>query len=248
MVALYLCSMWGPSHGIQSFLNWSHMGFRQATALQALLQHSFMPWCSPFWHCSSMGSHRQQLPQPFSTTGHSPSMSCSSGQSCSWGGFLWALPPSGPIHYWSMCSSTAACGDLLHAIMQPVGCRRTACSSMGLSWVAGTCCSTPGVSLPLLLYCHCGLQGYFPTFLHSSIPDTALQHFLPNLISALIEVQEALLEALLWLGTGPFWSWIWLLSAIEQLWDSDHRGHLTSLLLPKPNTPKLSFNAMYKEI
>ena len=68
------------------------------------------------------------------------------------------------------------------------------------------------------------------------------------ILSALIEVQGALLEALLWLGTGPFWSWIWLLSAIEQLWDSAHRGHLTSLLLPKPNTPKLSFNAMYKEI
>lgn len=34
---------WGPSHGMASFLNWSCMGFPQSSALQALLQHGFIP-------------------------------------------------------------------------------------------------------------------------------------------------------------------------------------------------------------
>jgi len=45
-------------------------------------------------------------------------------------GYPWAVPPLGLIHCCPMGSSMAAHGDLLCVV--PMGCRETACSSMGL--------------------------------------------------------------------------------------------------------------------
>jgi len=67
-------------------------------------------------------------------------------------------PPSGLIHHRPTGSSVAAWGDLLHVV--PMGCKGTACSSVGLSWAAGSCCSLPGA--PPVLLCWPGCLHIFP--------------------------------------------------------------------------------------
>ena len=123
----------GPSHGMQSFLKQSCVGFPQAAALQAPLQCGSVLWGPPFSHCSSTGPHRQSSPSP-----PTPLQAPCHGLQLHPGLFLegspWAVPLSGLIHRCTVGFSMAGCGDLLHAM--PMGCRETACSSVGLSWAA----------------------------------------------------------------------------------------------------------------
>jgi len=101
----------------------------------------------------------------------------------------------------TMGSTMAAHADLLH--MAPMGCRRTACSVMGLSWSAGNYCSLPGAPPTILHWPYCQ-QGYF-SFFHSILPS--------------------LLTAQLCPAVDPFWrSWSWLWSDVGQLLGSAHRG------------------------
>uniref|UniRef100_A0A8V1A1J9 Deoxynucleoside triphosphate triphosphohydrolase SAMHD1 n=2 Tax=Gallus gallus TaxID=9031 RepID=A0A8V1A1J9_CHICK len=62
-------------------------------------------------------------------------------------GAPWAASPSAHIHCCTTGSPMAAKGDLLRVV--PVGCGGTACSTVGLSWAAGSCCSAPGPSSAL---------------------------------------------------------------------------------------------------
>ena len=111
-----------PSHWKPSFSNCSHVSFPQTAALPALLQHGSISWGQFFRHCSTWVPTGGSSPSPLA-----PLLSCI----CSYGGSPWAVPPSGLIHCCTMGSSMAACGDLLH--MVPIGCRGTACSTIGHS-------------------------------------------------------------------------------------------------------------------
>ena len=62
-IMLFLChsstvilcpqSMWSPSQGMLSFLSWFCVGFPQAAALWALLQHGSIPWAPFSRNCST---------------------------------------------------------------------------------------------------------------------------------------------------------------------------------------------------
>ena len=71
------------------------------------------------------------------------------------------LLPHGVLH--------AAHGDLLCVVH--MGCKGTACSTMGLSWSAWSFCSTCGTSPAFLLHLSCCLQGCFSLhFSHFTFP------------------------------------------------------------------------------
>ena len=63
-------------------------------------------------------------------------------------GYPWAVSPSSLIHCCTMGSFLGAHEYLLCVVL--MGCRGTACSSMGLSWDAGSFCSLPGEPPALL--------------------------------------------------------------------------------------------------
>jgi len=122
---------------MQSFPNWSCVGFPQAAALPLLLRsgaHSagIVPHASPPAPTNSSG-----VPAPPRAPPH--------GLQLRPGPLLpgiHELRPSGRIHGCPAGSSAAARGDQLGAV--PAGCRGTARSSVRLSWAAGRCCSAPG--------------------------------------------------------------------------------------------------------
>lgn len=143
-----------------SLLNWSHTGFPQAVALQASLQHSSITWVP---HCSSTyvetalhGTTWAAAPQASRLKmGSSPQAAAS--VDCSCGGSPWGVPLPGLFYCCNADSSITAQGDLLHVV--PVGCRGTACSTMGLLWTAGN-----SVCLGHLLLTFCTDAGLmFPT-------------------------------------------------------------------------------------
>jgi len=102
----------------------------------------------------------------------------------------------------------AACGDLLHLV--PVGCRKTACSAMGLSWAAVSSCSGPGAPPALLLHwLHC-----FSHISYCFLPTAVVQQFFPfwNLHS---QSTPGIAHGSALAGTGPIWSsWTWLWSDV----------------------------------
>ena len=77
-------------------------------------------------------------------------MDCSSSLGLILQGYPWVVPLSDHIHCCPVGSSMATCGDLL--CMMPMGCKGTACSTMGLPWAAGSPPSalTLGAAEPLL--------------------------------------------------------------------------------------------------
>jgi len=146
MVILCPSSTWDPPMGCcssQTDLSWA------AHRLQ-LSQHC----SSTAWYCgarpSGTASHRSpraaSLPVllPHCRLLH---MGCSSSLDCSWG----SVQGQSVLICCSLGgSSMAAWGDLLHTA--PMGCRETACSSVGLSWAAGSFCSLPRAPSDLLLH------------------------------------------------------------------------------------------------
>ena len=113
------------------------------------------------WALLHTGPHSQQLPQPSCLTAGFSLQTAAPAQCAPW-----AVPPSGLIHCYTTDSSMAACGDLLH--MLPMACRGTACSTTGLSWAEGCCCSVPRAPPALLLHRPWGPQGCFShIFFHS---------------------------------------------------------------------------------
>lgn len=135
-----LCLKWGPSHRMLSFLNQSCVGFPQAAAFHALIQHSSVLWGPPFRHCYSMN------PQGQSSLSSSPPQA--PFHELQLRGSPWAVCPSGHIHCCTADSFMSAWGDLYTV---PVGCSGTTYFSMGLSWAARSFCSTPGAPSTLLL-------------------------------------------------------------------------------------------------
>lgn len=90
---------------------------------------------------------------------------------------LWT--PSNYIHCCTGGSSVAAGGQLLCIV--PTDCRDTACSSMGLSWAAGSVCSPPAPSPALLLHSPWCIQSFFYTCCYFSLLAAVVQHFFPSL-------------------------------------------------------------------
>lgn len=137
-------------HGLQLFKHCSKMDL-------------YLKACSSGANWSNDSTHGRQFPQP-----SCPTTAPLHGLQLQPGVLLWeypwAVPPPDLIHCCPMGYSVAAWGDLPCAV--PMACRGMACSSTGLSWAAGSCCS----SLELLLPSSCTnqyLQGYFSPISHS---------------------------------------------------------------------------------
>ena len=94
-------------------------------------------------------------------------------------GHPWAVAPSGLILCCTVGSSVAAQGDLL--CVAPTVCGGTACSSVGLSWAARSCCSAPRAPPALLGACRAAALSFLlpsPSccctvlpFLNSALPE-----------------------------------------------------------------------------
>lgn len=203
MVALFFCSMKGPSHGIQSWTDPTWASHRPQ--LQALLQHGFIPQHSCFRHCSSMGPHGQQHPSPFPPQDIPSPWAASPARDA----------PEGALY--ELCllqapSITNPCTPpQLHAeICSMQSCILCAAGQPALLW------ASPGLQEPVALCMEHlflsfstdagGCRSISSHFL--TLPSQILLYrvFLLYLKSALIEVQGVLLKALLWLRTDSFWS------------------------------------------
>ena len=105
------------------------------------------------------------------------------------------LQPSGLIHCCTMGSSTAAHGDLL--CMVQVGCRETACSSMGFLWASECCCPPSALTLGAagLLLVSC-----------SSLPAAVAQKFFPPFSLLSQSTPSGACGSALVAVAGPCWS------------------------------------------
>ena len=117
------------------------------------------------------------------------------------GGYPWAVPPSDLIHCCPMGSSVATCGVLFHTV--PVGCRGTACSSVGFSWAAGSCCCVPGAPPALALVPERLLLSHFLVLFQLLLCSNFSLDFSPRaypaLLVAQLSQQRVLLDPLEWL-------------------------------------------------
>ena len=131
-----------------------------------------------------------------------------------------AVPPSGLIHCCPSGSSVASRADLLHAVL--MGCRGTACSSVGLSWAA-RCYWSASCPPPALIL---GAAGPLLPRLPAAVAQQAL---IPSLQSTPPEVHPASLTAQLCPAVGPCGS-SWSCSALT--WGTVGLCSQRSLLKP----------------
>jgi len=112
-------------------------------------------------------------------------------------------PPPGHVH----CCATATRRDL-HTV--PIGCRGTACLSMGLSWAAENNCSAPGVTPALLSTALGACRAVSLTFL-TPLPAAAEQQLFPflDLLSQRHSQCHSWLSSAQWqVPFGTIWSWL----------------------------------------
>ena len=97
-------------------------------------------WCCSTWFTTSSSSPRPPVPLQAPLWSEAVPAETLHGQ----------RPPSGHIHCYTVGSSAASWGDPALTVL--LGCRGMVCSSTGLSWTSGSCCSTPGAPPALLLH------------------------------------------------------------------------------------------------
>ena len=127
-------------------------------------------------------------------------MGCSSGPHPTPAGTLYVLHL---LQGWFMATN----GDL-HTV--PVGCRGTACLSMGLSWAAENNCSAPGVTPALLCTDLGACRAVSLTFL-TPLPAAAEQQLFPflDLLSQRHSQCHSWLSSAQWqVPFGTIWSWL----------------------------------------
>ena len=145
--------MWGPTHRMPFFLNLSCMGFPQATSPQALLQLWFIRWCtsSRSTLCQLRSLWATALPDLLLHHGLLAISCCTSLGSGPVGALHGLQLPSGHTHL-LYCELIHVLQMEICSLWCPMGCRGTACSTLGLSWAVWNFCSASGEPPTLLLH------------------------------------------------------------------------------------------------